>query len=188
MLSDEEKEALRNFKSEYETCDHYSSDLIIELDDAEIILNLIEKQSKEIEGLKDKNKELEDTLKQTQNSWYEDTKVIEKQSKEIEELKNITKSYDSFLGTEKIVIADKKFFVNGYFRENYVSKDKIKAKIEEFKIVRDTLLENEKEFNRPMMTYDLKRNDYCEKMLQSLLEKEFPTTITKEELEERWKE
>ena len=51
MLSDEEKEALRNFKSEYETCDHYSSDLIIELDDAEIILNLIEKQSKEIEEL-----------------------------------------------------------------------------------------------------------------------------------------
>lgn len=51
-MSDEEKEALRNFKSEYETCDHYSSDLIIELDDAEIILNLIEKQSKEIEELK----------------------------------------------------------------------------------------------------------------------------------------
>lgn len=95
-----------------------------------------------------------------------------KQSKEIEELKNITKSYDSFLGTEKIVIADKKFFVNGYFKENFVRKDKIKAKIEEFKIVRDTILENEKEFNRPMMTYDLKRNDYCEKMLQSLLEKE----------------
>lgn len=98
--------------------------------------------------------------------------LIEKQSKEIEELKNITKSYDSFLGDEKIVIADKKFFVNGYFQENFVRKDKIKAKIEEFKIVRDTILENEKEFNRPMMIYDLKRNDYCEKMLQSLLEKE----------------
>lgn len=53
MLSDEEKEALRKFKSEYETCDYYSSDLIIELDDAEIILNLIKKQSKEIEELKD---------------------------------------------------------------------------------------------------------------------------------------
>ena len=58
MLSDEEKEALRNFKSEYETCDHYSSDLIIELDDAEIILNLIEKQSKEIEELKEQCKEV----------------------------------------------------------------------------------------------------------------------------------
>ena len=98
--------------------------------------------------------------------------LIEKQQKEIEELKNITKSYDSFLGNEKIVIADKKFFVNGYFQENFVRKEKIKAKIEEFKIVRDTILENEKEFNRSMMTYDLKRNDYCEKMLQSLLEKE----------------
>ena len=56
--------------------------------------------------------------------------LIDKQSKEIEELKNITKSYDSFLGSEKIVIADKKFFVNGYFQENFISKDKIKAKIE----------------------------------------------------------
>lgn len=51
MLSDEEKEALRNFKSEYETCDHYSSDLIIELDDAETILNLIEKQDKIIQAI-----------------------------------------------------------------------------------------------------------------------------------------
>ena len=32
---------------------------------------------------KEKNKELEKTLKQTQNSWYEDTKVIEKQQKQI---------------------------------------------------------------------------------------------------------
>ena len=56
--------------------------------------------------------------------------------------------------------------------KKFIAVDKIKAKIEEFKIVRDTILENEKEFNRPMMTYDLKRNDYCEKMLQSLLEKE----------------
>jgi len=46
---DEEREALRNFKSEYETCNHNSSDLIIELDDAKIILNLIEKYQKEIE-------------------------------------------------------------------------------------------------------------------------------------------
>ena len=61
--------------------------------------------------------------------------LIEKQQKEIEELKNITKSYDSFLGDEKIVIADKKFFVNDYFQENFVRKDKIKAKIEEFKMI-----------------------------------------------------
>ena len=51
-MTDEEKEAMRVFKSEYETSDHYSSDLIIELDDAEILLNLIEKQQKEIEELR----------------------------------------------------------------------------------------------------------------------------------------
>lgn len=76
-MSDEEREALRNFKSEYETCEHYSSDLIIELDDAEIILNLIEKQSKEI-------KELKETLKCTQNSWFEDTQKIEEMKKQLE--------------------------------------------------------------------------------------------------------
>lgn len=87
----------------------------------------------------DEEKKAIDKLKRSANYFvmpiYE-TKIIleliEKQFKEIEELKNITKSYDSFLGTEKIVIADKKFFVNGYFRENYVSKDKIKAKIKEY--------------------------------------------------------
>ena len=76
---------------------------------------------------------------------------IEKQSKEIEELKNITKSYDSFLGDEKIVIADKKFFVNGYFQKNFVRKDKIKAKIE---------------------YYEKIDNSVGKRVLQSLLEKE----------------
>lgn len=66
-----------------------------------------------------------------ENAIYTILNLIEKQQKEIEELKNITKSYDSFLGDEKIVIADKKFFINGYFKENFVRKDKIKSKIEE---------------------------------------------------------
>ena len=49
-------------------------------------------------------------------------------------------------------------------------EDKIKAKIEEFKIVRNEILKNENELNRKMITEDLVRNDYCEKMLQELLE------------------
>lgn len=118
MLRDEEMEALRNFKSEYETCDHYS---------AEIILNLIEKQQKEIE-----------------------------------ELKNITKAYDSFLGDEKIVIADKKFFVNGYFQENFVRNDKIKAKIEELEeVLKGQLIEKIRVYFEAQ-----------KEVLQSLLEKE----------------
>ena len=99
MLSDEEKEALRNFKSEYETCDHYSSDLIIELDDAEIILNLIEKQSKEIEGLKKENLEIRD--------W----KYVIDSPIDLDKLKEL----------DLIKIKGKE----------YVSKDKIKAKIED---------------------------------------------------------
>ena len=86
-MSDEEKEALRNFKSEYETCDHYSSDLIIELDDAEIILNLIEKQSKEIEELKDKCKELI-FEKQELTSALLDSTPNDKIKAKIEELEN----------------------------------------------------------------------------------------------------
>ena len=74
MLSDEEKEALRNFKSEYETCDHYSSDLIIELDDAEILLNLIEKQSKEIEELKE-NIHLKEVYVLKTNDYIKGTNV-----------------------------------------------------------------------------------------------------------------
>lgn len=48
----------------------------------------------------------------------------------------------------------------------------IKALIENFKIIRDTIVKDEKELKRPMMTYDLKRNDYCVKMLESLLNEE----------------
>ena len=123
MKSDEEKKAIEWLKK----ADWFSARLY-----APTILYLIEKQSKEIEELKDKNKKLQDKAKEL---------IFEKQE--------LTSALlDS------------------------TPNDKIKAKIEEFKIVRDTILENEKEFNRPMMTYDLKRNDYCEKMLQSLLEKE----------------
>ena len=88
MLSDEEKEALRNFKSEYETCDHYSSDLIIELDDAEIILNLIEKQFKEIEELKNA-----DLTTVYLNGFYDGEKKVKDKIKA--KIDYLLKQYDS---------------------------------------------------------------------------------------------
>ena len=94
--------------------------------------------------------------------------LIEKQQKEIEELKNITKSYDSFLGDEKIVIADKNFFVNGYFQENFVRKDKIKAKIEECE--KEKNIPQEMDFKAFYRIKDLKNIEIA--VLQSLLEKE----------------
>jgi len=78
--------------------------------------------------------------------------IIEKQSKEIEELNKSDESKEQ---------SSMKYY--NLYKELV---DKIKAKIEE---VKDG-------------TYDAKI------VLQSLLEKEFPTTITKEELEKRWKE
>lgn len=92
-MSDEEKEALRNFKSEYETCDHYSSDLIIELDDAEIILNLIEKQSKEIEELKTTKKELTERVLRLESDKFWDNVVSKDKIKA--KIDYLLKYYDS---------------------------------------------------------------------------------------------
>lgn len=98
---------------------------------------LSDEEKKALEILKDREYDFDElycTFRQSFIKPYDKSigiilELIEKQSKEIEEIKNITKSYDSFLGDEKIVIADKRFFVNGYFQENFVRKDKIKAKI-----------------------------------------------------------
>ena len=100
--------------------------------------------------------------------------LIEKQQKEIEELKNITKSYDSFLGDEKIVIADKKFFVNGYFQENFVRKDKIKAKIEELdeeiKVKKEIAKNPMDRVSGRLLTDNMVELEKQKKVLQSLLE------------------
>ena len=62
--------------------------------------------------------------------------IIEKQQKEIEELKEITKTYNSYIGEKiplnsKIIIADREYFMNGTFVNNYVNKNKIRKEIEE---------------------------------------------------------
>lgn len=56
-----------------------------------------------------------------------------------------------------------KDFENG----EYVSKDKIREKIEEFRKVRDYIISNS-EFN-PTAEYDIGRNDYCIRMLEDLI-------------------
>ena len=64
-------------------------------------------------------------------------KRFKNQQKEIKALKKITREYESYKCEEdnKIIIASKEYFVNGYFKEflsDFVSKDKIKEKIEEY--------------------------------------------------------
>lgn len=61
MLSDEEKKAIKNIKKEFEK-NHILPDIANE--DLGTLLNLIKKQSKEIEELKNKNKKLQDKAKE----------------------------------------------------------------------------------------------------------------------------
>lgn len=73
--------------------------------------------------------------------------IIEKLQKEIEDLKTITREYDAYeLGEgNKIMIASKEWFNNGYFKEHYISKDKIKEKIEDLRQY-EKEIEDEKDF------------------------------------------
>ena len=53
------------------------------------------------------------------------------------QLKTITQEYNSYLQDSncetKIIIADSEYFVNGFFKENFIPKSKVKEKIEELK-------------------------------------------------------
>ena len=132
MLSDEEKKMLEIFKkevekeqNEYEQVNEYTK---FYYNNHKFILNLIEKQSKEIEELK-KYKE-----------GYKLLSLVEEQQHKIEKLINAN---DNLKKTKRIKNME-------YVNQNYVSKDKIKAKIEEVKdgtydakIVLQSLLEKE---------------------------------------------
>lgn len=50
-----------------------------------------------------------------------------------------------------------------------IPKSKVQTTIEQFKAIRDVILKLEKELQRPTI-YDLKRHDYCIKLLEELLE------------------
>ena len=75
----------------------------------------------------------------------EDIKILEnlltryKQlEEENKELKHITQNYNAYQQKSDnpnttIIIADEKWFINGYFKENFIPKSKIKEKIEELK-------------------------------------------------------
>ena len=53
------------------------------------------------------------------------------------QLKTITQEYNSYLQDSncdtKIIIADSEYFANGFFKENFIPKSKVKEKIEELK-------------------------------------------------------
>ena len=114
--------------------------------------------------------ELEVKVLRANNKGLKDK--IDEQSKEIEELKDESKEYQ--IG-----------FAQGCYEKDLDWKDKIKAKIEE---VEQWELYNMKIPRLSTLDERLGAKIGIKYVLQSLLEKELPTTITKEELEKRWKE
>lgn len=71
--------------------------------------------------------------------------AIENLIKGYRELKEITNQYNAFgndyLSNDvKIIIADREYFNNGIFKENFIPKSKIKAKIQELTNMRDTTI------------------------------------------------
>ena len=145
MLSDEEKEAIENIKKEFEK-NHILPDIANE--DLGTLLNLIEKQSKEIEHQIEKRANQKKELAILNAKQVEFNKLVntvnsykgqfKRQQKEIEKLKDKNKSivYNYEMVVDKL--------------ENSTLNDKIKAKIEEVKdgtfdakIVLQSLLEKE---------------------------------------------
>lgn len=60
--------------------------------------------------------------------------LIEKQQKEIEDLKAITQNYNAIggetFGDDIIIVCSMKYFDDGYFKKNYIFKEKIRELIE----------------------------------------------------------
>lgn len=62
-------------------------------------------------------------------------KLIDKLQGEIEDLKAITQNYNAIggetFGDDRIIVCSVKYFDDGYFKKNYIFKDKIREKIKE---------------------------------------------------------
>ena len=139
MLSDEEKKAIESVKDMFEDVtikdiDEQSITIYgVAMLDVIKVLTIVEKQSKEIEELNLKNEKL-----------YEDNLTLAQEIKEFIE------------GTN-----DVKYYSTSFIKKYYISKDKIKAKIEEL----------EKEIITGTKKTDIIRRAIIYE-LQSLLEKE----------------
>lgn len=173
MLNEEEKKLVEKFKNLY--IKDFNGEPITVDDrlsyiECALITNLIEKLDKELNTLKEieqqhktdngllrqeldmqieHNKELEATLKQTQDSWFEDTQKLE-QLKLNDKEKEIIESYRNLVKETGVdtgwVVCNPSIMWSKYF----VSRDKIKEKIKELdeliKEAKDELGTASKEF------------------------------------------
>lgn len=145
-MNEEEKKAIETvenfikyYKKNEQTGNRANLDVLREETQAiEFILNKYDMQQEQLNSLKEieqqhktdngllrqeldmqieHNKELEATLKQTQDSWFEDTQKLAQEKEKNKELERYEEAY-------KLL---------SYGLNNYISKDKIKEKIEFYK-------------------------------------------------------
>lgn len=105
--------------------------------------------------------------------WLSNCKMLNSENKHyIETILNLTKKQQEEIKELKKKLANRLELLNYTISKDYISKDKISNKIEQFKANKKLILELENELGTASITYDIVRNDYCEKMLEDLLEKE----------------
>ena len=145
-MSEEEKKAIEHLNSFLNIPEYvWLKENELLMVNIKIALNLIEKLQKELNSLKEieqqhktdngllrqeldmqieHNKELKATLKQTQDSWFEDTQKLEQEKEKNKKLYEQNQIYLSNGSNVKLEL---------HIKNNYIRKDKIKDKIEELK-------------------------------------------------------
>ena len=137
-MTDEENEAIIDFEREVEDGRLLESDIVLSLDTGLIIKNLLKKQEKEIKHQKEKRENQRKELSILNAKQIEFNKLVntvnsykgqfKRQQKEIEELRNEVMEKELMIDGMK---EDRRIAVEEIQEQYYVSKDKIKAKIEE---------------------------------------------------------
>lgn len=133
MLSDEERKAIENLKIEYEKLIKEDNILFpLYKSDAKRLINLIEKQSKEIEELKKENKEIRDW------KYVIDNPIDLKKLSELDIIKIFGKSYIAKDIIKARIKELEEYLYRGSIKEDFLMI-RIKAKIQELQ----SLLEKE---------------------------------------------
>lgn len=137
-IHEKEKKAIKILNAQLNTMTQDGYYKPMEEEATQTVLNLLEKQQKEIEqqhktdnGLLrqeldmqiEHNKELDATLKQTQDSWFEDTQKLEQEKEKNKKLYEQNQIY---------VLDGSKVNLERHIKNNYIRKDKIQEKIKEY--------------------------------------------------------
>ena len=143
-MTEKEKKAIKILNAQLNTMTQDGYYKPMEEEATQTVLNLLEKQQKELNSLKEieqqhktdngllrqeldmqieHNKELDATLKQTQDSWFEDTQKLEQEKEKNKKLYEQNQIY---------VLDGSKVNLERHIKNNYIRKDKIQEKIKEY--------------------------------------------------------